>query len=162
MITLTKYDVWRSLNANAYEWRSSESLRIELLFPATPDAYWSLLLVSFGAMFWSVLELSSSVGCGGNAKMMRIETNSVEDSFLNLRRFPVDLVLRLKPHRLPDPLEVSSSASVKSCENWSKLIFLSTCIMFSPNPQRFVVICRTLSKRNQLERLSCRISLHWS
>lgn len=67
-IHLTKYDVWRSLNANAYEWRSSESLKMELLLPAAPVPYWSLLFVSLGALLASVLELSSSVGWGGKAE----------------------------------------------------------------------------------------------
>jgi hypothetical protein len=63
--------VCRSLKAKANEWRSSESLKIELLAPA-PCAKLSLLLLlllllSFGGSV-GLLELLSSVGCGGHAK----------------------------------------------------------------------------------------------
>lgn len=91
--------VCRDRNANARVCRSSESLCIWLLAPLNCGEFWLVFISNWSA---GLLELSS-VGWGAQGK------------------FPVDRVLLRIPQRfLVSPQrEVSSKASVRSCENCS-------------------------------------------
>lgn len=117
-----KRHVWRTFSANWKFCLSSESLRIEF--------DWHSLMSTFPS---PGLELSS-VGCGAHAEQTS-KTNEYYDTIYTvhkndlrvcryLRRLPVERVLRRPPQQCPAlTRDVSSRASVKSCENCSILTF---------------------------------------